>query len=117
TVTEEADQVGGDVAGRVLAQRVGLGVDAAERDLAQVGVGDRAPHRVLDLLDHLGGERGGHPAVEVREAAPRLGELGAYVEVVGAELVGGDPGDQAAVLRGDLRVGDQHQAVDRLGQR
>ncbi len=59
--------------GRVVAQRVGLGVDAAERDLAQVGVGDRALTARLDLRDHLGGQRGGHPAVEVLEAAARLG--------------------------------------------
>ena len=101
---EEADQVGPDVVGGVLPDGVAAGVEPLEA---------RRPGAV----DHGGGQRGGHPAGEVLEAALRRAEPVESVEVVELQLVGQESGQLGCPVAGQLRVGDQHQPVDRLGQR
>ena len=100
----EADQVRRDVVGGVGPDGVAAGVDT------------RVAAR-LDRLDDLGGLGRRDPAGDVLELRVRLAQPGEQVEVVDVETTGDDRGDLAGVLHRQRRVGDDHQAVDGLGER
>ena len=102
---DEADQVGGDVAGRVVADRVALG--------GRGPCSRRSSASASDLV----GQRGRHPAGDVLEPAALLAQRGEGREVVDVEPVGEELRELRRLVGGQLRVGDDHQPVDRVGQR
>ncbi|CAB4690011.1 unannotated protein [freshwater metagenome] len=109
---QEADEVGGDVVGGVGPHLVAPGREAVEAQ--RLGAGD-----------DLGGQGRRHAASDVLEAAVLGAQARQDREVVKVELVGeelrelGCPVDGVAVLIGvhQLRVGDDHQSVDRVRER
>jgi hypothetical protein len=100
----EADQVGGDVVGRVVADRV-----LAQRDALEA--------LLLQVVDDLGGQRGGDAAGDVLEPAALDPEPAKGRDVVDVEPLGEQLGQLGGVVGRHHRVGDHHPAVDRVGQR
>ena len=100
----EADEVGRDVVGRVVADRVAPRVEALEAEL-------------LGVLDDLGGDGRRHPAGEVLEPAALLAQPRQDGEVVDVEPAGEELGDLRRLVGGQHRVADDHQPLDRAGER
>ncbi len=101
---DEPDEIGGDVLGRVVTQRVTSGAEPREAAL-------------LGVVDHLQRDRGGNPAGDELEPASLLAQPGQDREVVDVEPVGQELGDLRRLVGGELRVGPDHQPVDRSRQR
>ena len=98
------DQVGRDVLGRVLPHRVAPGADALEP-------------RLVHGRHHVAGQGRGDPAGDVLEAAVLDPEPLEGGEVVDVQPLGQEPGELGGPVPGHLRVGDDHPAGHRVGQR